>query len=238
MCLATYNVGGFSKSDFNSTDMIAAMIKEIGVTVLSMNELDSCTTRHPQFQIRAFARAMGDWNYTFAPAMDYRGGAYGIGIVSAPGLSVIGQYRLTLPKGDGSEQRALAVCEFKDFVFCSTHLDHKSATAQLAQAQQICDWTAEQFGHSGKPVILCGDFNALPDSETITLMKKYWTVISPVEYTYSAQNPRKCIDYIMVCKKAAKRVKVLESKVCRQFNSGDVVIASDHLPVYTKISIK
>ncbi|MBP5567568.1 MAG: endonuclease/exonuclease/phosphatase family protein [Bacteroidales bacterium] len=236
--IGTYNVGVFDKSGFDSTEMIAAMMKELGVQVLSMNELDSCNTRHPSYQIKLFSEAMGEWGYNFAPAMPYKGGAYGVGVAYSPKLKLIRESDLSLAKGDGSEPRAVAVCEFKDFVFCSTHLDHRSANAQLAQAQQICDWAAKQYGRSRKPVIMCGDFNALPDSETINLMKKDWTIISPDEFTFSAKNPSKCIDYIMVYKNAAKRVEVLEAKVCKEFETGSVSVASDHLPVYLKIRIR
>lgn len=236
--IATYNVGVFSKSDTNTTDMVAAMMKELDIQILSMNELDSCTTRNPSYQIKLFAEAMGEWGYNFAPAMPYKGGAYGVGVAYSPKLKLIRESDLSLAKGDGSEPRAVAVCEFKDFVFCSTHLDHRSANAQLAQAQQICDWAAKQYGRSRKPVIMCGDFNALPDSETITLMKKEWKILSPLEPTFSAKNPSKTIDYIMVYKNASKRVRVISSGVGTEFTSGDPSVASDHLPVYVRIEIK
>ena len=41
--IGTYNVGVFSKSGTNTTEMVAAMMKEIGVQVLSMNELTIST---------------------------------------------------------------------------------------------------------------------------------------------------------------------------------------------------
>ena len=238
LCLATYNVGVFDKSGFDTTDMIAAMMKELGVQLLSMNELDSCNTRHNTFQLKDFAETMGDWGFIFGPAISYKGGKYGVGVAYSSTLEPIRKYSITLEQGDGAEQRALAVCEFNDFVFASTHLDHKSATAQLAQAEILTGWASVNYGKGDKPVILCGDFNALPNSETISLMRKNWTILSPQEFTFSAQNPSKCIDYIMVYKNASKRVKVLESKVCTQFNSGDVTVASDHLPVYVRITIK
>ena len=216
--LATYNVGVFSKSGTNTTNMVAAMAKELGVSALSMNELDSCNTRNNVFQIKRFAEAMGGWDYTFAQIQK--------------------RMRLKLERGDGSEQRALAVCEFRDFVFCSTHLDHTSKKAQLSQATAINNWVKSTYGNTDKPVILCGDFNALPDSETITYMKKEWTILSPLESTYPAKAPSKCIDYIMVYRNASSRVEVQAAEVPTEFKSGDVTIASDHLPVYVDVVIK
>ena len=236
--LATYNVGVFSKSGTNTTGMVAAMARELGVSALSMNELDSCNTRHNVFQIKLFAEAMGGWDYTFAQALDYKGGGYGIGIASDPSLQLQKRFRLKLDRGDGSEQRALAVCEFRDFVFCSTHLDHKSKTAQLAQAAAITEWIKATYGNTDKPVFLCGDFNALPTSETISYMKREWTILSPFDFTYPASQPVKCIDYIMVYRNAASRVELLEAEVPVAFKSGDVRVASDHLPVYVDVKLR
>ena len=236
--LATYNVGVFDKSGFDTTEMISDMMKELGVQILSMNELDSCNTRHPSFQLEDFAGKMGNWGFIFGPAINYKGGKYGVGVAYSPTLEPTRKYAITLEKGDGAEQRALAVCEFPDFVFASTHLDHRSAEAQHAQAEILNNWASVNYGKSKKPIFVCGDFNALPDSETISIMRKNWTILSPQDFTFSAKKPSKCIDYIMVYKNAYKRVKVLESKVCKQFNSGDVAVASDHLPVYVRIEIK
>lgn len=235
--LVTYNVGVFSKSGSNTTGMIAQMLKEMGADVVSLNELDSCTTRNPSFQIRDLATEMGGWNWNFAPAIDYQGGKYGVGIIAAPGMEIMSRKRLTLDKGDGAEQRALAVCEFRDFVFCSTHLDHRSADAQYKQAQQINSWIETTYGATDKPVFLCGDFNALPGSATLVYMRDSWTVISPNGFTFSAKNPSKCIDYIMVYKNAAPRVEVLSAVIPTSFRTGSVSIASDHLPVLVKVKL-
>lgn len=237
-CLVTYNVGVFDKSGTNTTGMIASMMKELVVQVIGVNELDSCNLRHPAFQLKDFAEAMGGWNYLFAPAIDYKGGKYGIGIAYDPQLTVVKKHAVILPKEDGAEQRAMAICVFDDFIFCSTHLDHRSKEAQLAQARFISAWASVNYGDSGKPIFLCGDLNAEPDSETIKLLQQDWTILSPLSFTYSAKNPVKCIDYIMIYKNAADRVKVLESGIPTEFNSGDVAVASDHLPVYMKIRIR
>ena len=229
--LATYNVGVFSKSGTNTTNMVAAMAKELGVSALSLNELDSCNTRNNVFQIKRFAEAMGGWDYTFAQALNYKGGGYGIGIASDPSLQIQKRMRLKLERGDGSEQRALAVCEFRDFVFCSTHLDHTSKKAQLSQATAINNWVKSTYGNTDKPVILCGDFNAEPDSEAIQLMRQGWTQLSGVDNTYSTKNPRKCIDYVFAYKAAAP-VEVLSSEVL----TAGTESFSDHFPV--KVVVK
>jgi endonuclease/exonuclease/phosphatase family metal-dependent hydrolase len=231
-------VGVFSKSGENTTGMVAAMMKELGVQALSMNELDSCTTRNPDYQIKLFAEQMGGWGFHFTPAMAYQGGKYGDGVAYDPELGIIRNISVALAKGDGAEPRAVSGCEFKDFVFCSTHLDHKSKDAQLVQAGEITAWVEKTYANSRKPVILCGDFNALPSSGTLAYMRQNWTILSPDGFTYPASNPSKCIDYIMVYKNAADRIELKDAKIPVKFTTGDVAVASDHLPVYVDIVIK
>jgi len=236
--LVTYNVGVFSKSGTNTTDMVASMMKELSPDAISLNELDSCTLRNPSFQIKEFAQKMGGWYYLFAPAIKHQGGKYGIGIVNSPRLKILRHHYINLDKADGGEQRALAVAEFPDFVFCSTHLDHRSANAQLLQVAQIDSLVAADYGSSDKPIILCGDLNCLPDSGTIQELQKNWTIISPDAFTFSAKKPSKRIDYFLVRKSTAGHIEVKDARVCKTFESGDVAVASDHLPVMVKIKIK
>lgn len=235
--IATYNVGAFHKSGMDSTPMIASMMKETGVQIISLNELDSCTARHNNFQIEEFAKQMVGWGYKFAPAMDYQGGKYGIGIAWSKDFTPVKTDAITLDKADGAEQRALAVAEFDRFVFCSCHLDHVTENARLVQAGIITDYVKAHYGDSGKPVILCGDFNDEPDSRLIKMLEKDWKIISPDGFTIPSNNPRKRIDFIMVNRNCSQWVEVFSAEVRTEFSTGDVKLASDHLPVVMTIKI-
>ena len=52
------------------------------------------------------------------------------------------------------------------FAFVNTHLDHRGETARIEGIKLVCKFIDEKFGKD-MPLILTGDFNALPDSETI-----------------------------------------------------------------------
>lgn len=54
----------------------------------------------------------------------------------------------------------------KKFAFVNTHLDHISKDARVNGIQLVCDFIKSRFG-SEMPLVLAGDFNAIPDSETI-----------------------------------------------------------------------
>ncbi len=233
--LVTYNVGVFKKSGSNTTGMVASMMKEVGAQVISMNELDSCTARNPFFQIKEFAEQMGDWGYNFAPAIDHQGGKYGEGISYSRDLNLISQTSVLLGQEDGAEDRVLAVCEFEKFIFCSAHLDHRSENARNIQASRITEYIKKYFACKDKPVFLCGDLNAYPESKAISILSKDWTLLSPLDYTFPAINPNACIDYVFVLNDFSEKVKVKDAKILTDFKSGDVKIASDHLPVYLEI---
>ena len=147
--LMSYNVGVFSKYQDNSMPGIAQLIRETGVSFVGMSELDSCNTRNNAFQVKDLAEML-EWDYAFARAIAYRGGAYGDGIVCAqPALKKV---RVPLSQGDGAEARAICVVETEDCVFATTHLDHRSESAALAQMQEVNDWFAANYDGCKKPV--------------------------------------------------------------------------------------
>ncbi|MBR1538729.1 MAG: endonuclease, partial [Bacteroidales bacterium] len=87
---------------------------------------------------------------------------------------------------------------------------------------------------SRKPVFLAGDFNDTPDSPVIRQMSRDWTLLSVLGDSYSAKDPHTCIDYIFLLHNRAA-VRVEGGAVATEFTSGDVAVASDHLPLYVDV---
>lgn len=232
--IVQYNVGVFSKEIDNSIPMVAAMMKEIGADALSLNELDSCNTRHTNYQLADFAKEMGGWNYWFSRAMPYRDGAYGVGITVPD--KIIDSFTIPLAKGDGSEPRACSVVETKYYVIASTHLDHRAETSVIDQARTINEVLAKKYSKSRKPVFLCGDMNSRPESETLKVLGEEWDVLSVEKFTIPPKEPRACIDFILALRNKA-RFKFIGSDVPVVFKNGDVTVASDHLPVYVDVKL-
>ncbi len=232
--IVSYNVGVFTKSGSDRMAMVADMLSEMQADAAGIQELDSCAARTGGvFQLRALAERLG-WRYRFARAIPFDGGAYGIGILSKRRYRILDSWSMTLDRESGSEQRALNVVEFPRFVLATTHLDHVGDTARLHQAMTISDTLSARYGTAGKTVVLCGDFNAGPDSPILREMEKRWEVVSPPDFTYDSSQPRVRIDYIMVLENGS-RWELLRSAVPVRFGTGDVKVASDHLPVYADI---
>ena len=229
LTLLSYNVGVFSKYEDNTIPQVADVIRSADASLVALNELDSCNRRHANYQLQDLAGELGGWSFQFASAFPYANGAYGNGVVSRD--KVISRYKVHLPKSDGSEPRSIAVVETDRCVFASVHLDYVGENSQLDQVAALNDWFKSVYGGAKKPVILCGDFNAEPDSEAIRLMKEGWTQLSGTDFTYSTTNPRKCIDYVFAYKSAAP-VELISSEV---LTAGTETL-SDHFPV--KVVVK
>ena len=240
--LMTYNVGAFSKELDDSAPMIARMIMELDAEIVAINELDSCNQRHDINQVQhladelnavaAGAKPKEIWHGRFGRAMAYVGGAYGCGVVTK--ARIVDGFHIPLPKSDGDEPRVCVVVETRDYVFASCHLDYKGDESRLEQARVLTEALQARYGKSRKPVFLAGDFNDEPGSAVIRQMSRDWTLLSPLEYTSSARHPEACIDYIWVLHNGAA-VAVTGGAVPTAFVTGDVTIASDHLPVYVDV---
>lgn len=253
--IATYNVGIFDKYRESGYRMTARMMRELNPDVLLLNELDSCTFRTGKaFQMRRFLRRIGSrWDGLFAPALKpFQTGAYGIAEVwNGRKRSVEDSFTLVLPKGEGAEPRALVVVEYEDMVVAGTHLEHTKESARIAQIEVITSVLKDRYGRSGKPVFLCGDMNAGPESGTLKLLKEDWTVLTPAkttfpdkaeiagmtEYPDSAEDvPGSCIDYILKLNNGVE-CEVVATDVCVRFESGSAFTASDHFPVFVDLRL-
>ncbi len=233
--LLTYNVGHFGKYMVNSTPVIAKMVNEINADAVAMQELDSCTTRSDVYQIKEFSDCMGGWKFGYQRAMPFGGGAYGIGVCTKD--PIVNQFGVSLPKGGGSEPRALMVVETPKYVLASIHLDVNSRTSRLAQAKIASKALMEKYGNSTKPVFLAGDFNEDQFSAAMAFLRNDWAVISAKGLTYSTEQPVSCIDYVLALKNGAK-FQVVKSYVCSEFTSGDVKKTSDHFPIFVDVKLQ
>ncbi len=228
--LVSYNVGGFTKYTSGSYASIARMMLELDADAVALQELDSCTTRTGGiFQIDRLARLM-TWHYAYAPAMPYRGGSYGIGVVCRNRIGH--HYTIALPPG--GEPRTVAVVELDNCIVASTHLDLQAET-QVREAEYINRIFTERYGQSDKPVFLLGDLNAQPDSPTLQTQQN-WTVLSVEGNTYSSREPEMCIDYVLQLNNGVP-CRVTDSQIATRFHSGDVTQASDHLPIYVDVEL-
>ena len=218
--IMTYNVRHCAGMDLVvDYDRTANVIIKNQPDVVALQELDSMTGRSGRkYQLGELANRT---NYypIFGKAIDYDGGGYGVGVLTKE--KPLSTKRIPLP---GEEPRALLVVELKDYVIACTHLDLEE-DARLASISLIIN-EAVQWQ---KPFILAGDWNDHPNSQLLQKLKKNFTINSGNDFTFPADKPTECIDYVATCN--SHSAKTRESVVV------DEPDASDHRPLMVKLKI-
>lgn len=199
---------------------VANVISKYDADVVAIQEVDSMTRRQQRDVTAELAARTGYYGY-FAPAIPHTGGKYGVAILSKKPVLSIRQYELPCT----GEIRTLAVAEFEDYYFICTHFslyeEYRLKAVEIAR---------EVVSQLDKPVLLVGDLNAVPTSAPMAAFSEFMEVLNDTnKFTFSAENPTKCIDYVLG---AGANFVVTKSFV------GTGCLASDHLPIYVDVEIK
>ena len=231
----TYNIHHCnppSEGDKIDVAAIAKVIKNEKPDLVALQEVDVNTERSGKGvnQAKELARLTG-MNYFFSKAIDHQGGDYGVAVLSR--FPILDSTRFILPidpviKGETRTIAAITVeiSKGKKIIFASTHLDLKEQN-RLTQAELI----VKHFEKSNLPMILGGDFNALPDSKVIQYLDKSFTrSCQECAFTIPVEVPNRTIDFVMY-----KSDGTFESLLTRVI---DEKYASDHLPVVTELKVK
>ncbi len=200
-------------------DRTANVIIKNQPDVVAIQELDSMTGRSGRkYQLEELAKRTSYFS-VFGKAIDYDGGGYGVGVLTKE--QPLSTKRIPLP---GEEPRVLLVVELKDYVIACTHLDLEESE-RLASLPLII----EEAQNWEKPFILAGDWNDHPNSQLLQELKKYFTINSGNDFTFPADVPNECIDYVATFNNSPG--KTIESVVV------DEPEASDHRPLMVKLQL-
>ncbi len=216
--IVTYNIrhaeGMDGRIDFAR---VARVITDRQASVAMLQEVDSVTLRTEKQDVLQRLAEETQMYPTFARAIPYEGGAYGVGILSREKpLSV---QRVPLPGRE--EARVLLVVELRD---CYVGCMHLSLTPedQLASLPIV----RSVASRLNKPFVLAGDWNAEPKDPFIKGIRKDFVLLNDLkQLTWPADKPEQLLDYIAVWKPAAKRLKCISVEVVPDS------VTSDHRPV-------
>ncbi|UCS92123.1 endonuclease/exonuclease/phosphatase family protein [Echinicola marina] len=233
----SYNIYGARQGGIPDLAALAAVIKESNPDLVALQEVDRFTERNgKEVDIAKELGEMCGMEYFFAKAMDLGSGEYGDAILSKFPIESKHAFNMGVDPLLGGEQRSVAVIkvaiEGQGLYFASTHLDHLgNEQNRLKQAHELNDIVKQFDG----PMILGGDFNAVPDSETISIIKQ--TLVlgcknnNCSQHTFSTSKPNRTIDYIFY--KGINRLRVENYGV---FDWADR--ESDHFPVVATFNLK
>lgn len=210
---------------------IAKVIVKEKPDLVALQEVDVNTERSGKGinQAQELAKQTG-MHFFFSKAIDHQGGDYGVAVLSRFPILDSARFILPIDPAIGGETRTIAaitveVEKGKKIIFASTHLDLKEPN-RISQAELI----VRHFGDSKWPMILGGDFNAVPDSPVMRFLDQHFSrSCQDCTPTIPVVNPNRTIDFILF--KPDRGFKRQTTRVI------DEQYASDHLPVVTDLRI-
>lgn len=218
----SYNIrNGRGIDNVQDLGRVAAVITRTAPDIVALQEVDSVTGRMAGRFIPEELGQMTGMHARFCRAIDYDGGAYGIGLLSRS--EPLAVRRIPLPGRE--EARVLLVAEFPDYVVCVTHLSltPEDQRASLPIIREVTDTCR-------KPVLLAGDFN-MKDARSVLdgLGGRFRPLSDTTQMTFPAVDPTIRIDYILGRGLPASTV-VTEQTVDR------TTPASDHCPLWVTLT--
>lgn len=203
---------------------VADVIATYNTDAVALQELDSMTTRYQNQDVLKNLADYTNMYPTFGAARDYKGGKYGVGVLTKE--KPLSHYCVPLPCS--SEPRVMLIVELENYYFCSTHFS-LLAEYRVKAAEIII----EEAKKLDKPMIIAGDLNAQHGSEPIEMLSEhfYFYEKSGVANTFPAGAPTKEIDFIALYKDRGAEAVVNEHWVPY------APVASDHRPVIADFTI-
>lgn len=220
----SYNIrNGRGADDVQDLGRIAEVIGRVAPDVVALQEVDSVTGRmNGRFIPEELGRMTG-MHARFCRAIDYDGGAYGVGLLSRD--EPLAVRRIPLPGRE--ESRVLFVAEFPDYVVCVTHLSltPEDQRASLPIIRTVTDTCR-------KPVLLAGDFNMKVAKTVLDGLDGAFRPLSDTtQMTFPSGKPSIRIDYIL-------GRGLPESAVVTERQVDTSTVASDHCPLWVSLAWK
>lgn len=213
----------------------AAAIRAEDPDFACLQELDWRTARSGGVDQPAELGRLTGLHATFAKAIFYQGGQYGVAILSRERPREV--FTFPLP---GAEPRVLLLCEFSDCVVGTTHLSVGNEAERIASVDLIRRAVASFAGR--KPVFLSGDWNSTPESAVLKELGGCLQVVSSTHgQTYHGRQvdgpngqpldmSTFCIDYIACDREASAAFKVMDARIVEDRKT------SDHAPVVVTLA--
>ena len=223
--IVSYNVrNGIGIDNVHNLSRTVSTLRNTHPEIVCLQELDSITGRsNKRYILGELADSLGMYP-TYGPAINFDGRKYGIGILSR--TKPISTKIVPLPGRE--EARTLLIAEFPEYVIACTHLsltpdDQLLSIPIIEKEAALCN----------KPFFLAGDLNTQIQSATIDALTKSFNIVSQTDFpTWPSNDPQDLIDYILVDKAYANKIKVTEAKAIKG------TIASDHIPQFITIKLK
>jgi endonuclease/exonuclease/phosphatase family metal-dependent hydrolase len=214
-------------------ERIARVVLEAKADIVGLQEVDRGVARTQQRDLPAELAKLTGMHVAFERNIVHQGGDYGNATLSRFPIKRTRNlhYRMLRP----GEQRGLLQVVLdvngREILFLNTHLDYRPDDAERRANVEELHRVVTEAGRT--PVLLVGDFNAVPTSAPIRSIAEFltdtWSVVGKGDgFTIPVRKPAKRIDYIWFTPGAFEptTIAVLPTE------------ASDHLPVIAELRLK
>ncbi len=232
----SYNIRHGEGTD-NKIDLIriAEIIKSVNADFVGLQEVDKGVERTGGIDLADSLAKLTGMHSVFYKNISFQGGEYGNAILSKHKILSDTNYHYKML--NNNEQRGLLVAKVlfnsDTLYFMNTHIDYRKEDTErllnMGQLKEICS-TLPNY-----PIILCGDFNDSPHSNTIKSISECFTDVSTINklLTFSSDKPEVKIDYILV--RDNDNNSLIKSKIRPISVKTIQSLASDHLPIFTEL---
>ncbi len=235
----TYNIhhgeGVDGKIDI---ERIANLIREAKADIVALQEVDRGVERTKKIDIMTMLSDLTGMAYAFGKNIDYQGGDYGNGFLTRfPILEEKNlHYHMIRPKEQRGLLQLVLDVRGQEIALMNTHIDYRQDDSE--RVLNVGEIRETRKRYRPRPIVVCGDFNDVPTSRTVSVMKEdfidSWEYLgSGNGFSYSTTEPVKRIDYIFVAKPASQATVRLQPVAAHVLKSD----ASDHLPVLVEFEI-
>ena len=232
----TYNIYGARSGGIPDLQVLADVINRAKPDLVALQEVDKNTTRNSKNgDIAKKLAELTGMDYHFAVAINIQGGEYGDAVLSKLPIKEKKSYQLEVEPALGGETRSVARIlvekEGKSFYFISTHFDHLSDERNRIKQANDFVTLSKTFD---KPVIVGSDFNALPNSNTMNILRNHFAYGclngNCSQFTFPSENPNRTIDYLIYAP-----VNAFTTNLYSVYSWANK--ESDHLPVLATFKI-
>lgn len=212
---------------------IAQVILDAKADIAGLQEVDRGVERTQRRDLPAELAKLTGLHVAFENNHPYQGGEYGNAVLTRYPIKRVKNthFKMLRPGEQRGVLQLVLDVHGREVLFLNTHIDYRPDDAErLMNVEELKSIVAAA---GTMPVILVGDFNAVPDSRTIGNIKAFladtWELVGQGPgFSIPVKKPTRRIDYVWITRTSVQplRMEVLRSE------------ASDHLPILAELRLK